>query len=129
MRNRGVWIAFLLMCFALTGLVGLFASYATSIPLERALYRNAVLDQALAAGAPDQAAIRRVLGKGADRVLAGPGDLAARIAAARATVRAEAEREQRSVAFRTRLMLFVVTALAAGFGTGILLLAGRAPPA
>ena len=125
MQNRGVWVAFLLMCFAMTGLVGLFASYATSIPLERALYRNAVLDQALVGAKPDEAAIRRVLGRGADAVLSGPGDLATRIAIARAAVRAEADDEQRGVAARTRLMLGVVTVLSAGLGAGILLLASR----
>ncbi len=52
MQNRGVWVAFLLVCFLLTGLVGLFASYATRIPLERALHRSAALDQVLAAGGP-----------------------------------------------------------------------------
>ena len=125
MHNRGVWIAFLLTCFALTGLVGLFASYATSIPLERALHRNAVLDQALAAAPPDEAAIRSVLGPAADQLLAGPGELTARVAQARAAVRAEANEEQRSVASRSRLMLGVVTVLSAGLGTGILLLASR----
>ena len=123
MHNRGVWVAFLTMCFALTGLVGLFASYATSIPLERALHRNAVLDQALASGQPD--AIRSVMGRNADAIVNGPGDLSARIASARAIVLADATDEESVVAGRTRLMVGLVTVLSAALGAGILLLASR----
>lgn len=123
--NRGAWIAFLLCCFALTGLVGLFGTYATSIPLERAMHRYAALDEALAVDPPDQAAIRTALGKEAEPVLNGPGPLADRVAHARAGVRSEAEAEQRGVAARSRLMLGVITLLAAGLGTGILLLATK----
>lgn len=125
MQNRGAWVAFLLTCFLLTGLVGLFASYATSIPLERALYRISVLDQALDAQEPDPAAIGAVLGQSADEVLSGPGDLASRIARARTMVRAEAIEEARVVGARIRLLIGVVTVLAAGLGAGILLLASR----
>jgi hypothetical protein len=125
MQNRFVWVAFLLMCFLLTGLVGLFASYATSVPLERALYRNSVLDQALQSGHPDPAAIRAVLGQGAEEVLSGPGELASRIARAHTMIRAEASEEARVVGMRTRLMIGMVTVLAAGLGAGILLLASQ----
>lgn len=125
MQNRGVWIAFLLMCFALTGLVGLFASYATSIPLERALHRITVLDQALATGTPDPVAMRGVMGKDAAQIIDGPGDLATRLAHARQTVLAQAADEESVVAGRTRLMVALVTALSAALGAGILALASR----
>lgn len=125
MQNRVAWLAFLLTCFLLTGLVGLFASYATSIPLERALYRNSALDQAVRSGQPDPAAIRTILGAGAEDVLSGPGDLASRIARARARVRAEATEEAQAVGTRARLLVGVVTVLAGGLGAGILLLASR----
>ena len=125
MQNRGVWLAFLTMCFALTGMVGLFASYATSIPLERALHRHAVLDQAQASGQPDPAAIRSVMGRDAAGIIDGPGDLPARMARARAIVASEAADEERIVATRTRLMVGIVTLLSAGVGAGILLLASR----
>jgi hypothetical protein len=125
MQNRGVWLAFLTMCFALTGLVGLFASYATSIPLERALHRNAVLDQALASGQADPVAIRSVMGRNAAEIIDGQGDLAARIARARGIVLADATDEESVVAGRTRLMVGLVTVLSAAVGAGILLLASR----
>ncbi len=125
MQNRGVWLAFLIMCFALTGLVGLFASYSSSIPLERALHRITVLDQSLAAGQPDPAAIRGIMGRDAASVLDGPGDLSARIARARATVLAEAADEEGVVSGRTRTMVMVVTAIATALGAGILLIASR----
>lgn len=126
MQNRGVWVAFLLMCFLLTGMVGLFASYATKIPLERALHRGAVLDQALATGQPDAQALRTVLGSEAEHVLSGPGDdLPSRIVRARADILAEGEAEADAVAARTRLMLAVVTVLSAALGSGILLLASK----
>ena len=44
MRRTLPWIAFLLMSFALTGLVGLFASYSVAIPLERGLSRLATAE-------------------------------------------------------------------------------------
>ena len=131
MQNRPVWVAFLLTCFLLTGMVGLFASYAASIPLERAFYRLAALDQATASATPDMAALRIVLGPGADDVVSGPGDLPARLARARAVIRSEGEREAASVASRTRLMVGIITVLSAAVGAGILLLAARpdTPPA
>ena len=113
------------MCFLLTGLVGLFASYATSIPLERALHRNAVLDQALASGQPDPAAINGVMGRNADAIINGPGDLPTRIAHAREIVLADATDEEGVVAGRTRLMVGLVTVLCAALGAGILLIASR----
>jgi hypothetical protein len=124
MQNRLAWAAFLLCCFLVTGLTGLFASYAGSIPLERAIHRSRALDAALATdGSPD--ALRRVLGADAGLLTAGSGELSARVAAARAAVLTEGERESTAVANRTRLMLGVVTVLAGGLGAGMLLLASR----
>ena len=128
MNNRPAWVAFLLMCFLLTGLVGLFASYAASIPLERALHRLAALDVAAATATPDADAARNVLGASAADLLAGPGDLTARLTRARAVIRSEGEREAASVAHRTRLMVGVITVLSAAVGAGIFLLATRRPP-
>ena len=131
MRDGAAWTAFLLMCFAVVGLSGLFASYATSIPLERALARGAALDQALlAARLPDAPArieaLRPALGSSADTILSGPGDVVDRVVAARATVLAEGEREARSVAHRVRIMVGIVSLLAAGLGAGIMALARKA---
>ena len=130
MRDRATFVAFLMMCFAVVGLTGLFASYGPLIPLERALARSAVLDQALLAGrGPDAAAqleaMRPALGFSADAVLQGPGDIVDRVMAARAVVLSEEAREGASVAYRTRLMLGIVTVLAALFGAGVMAMALR----
>ena len=128
MRNFDSWSAFLLMLFGVVGLCGLFASYANSIPLERALARSAVLDQVLEA--PDAAGgLRAGLGDLGPAVLDGQGALAERVGAARRVVADEQGREAASIGYRTRLMLAVVTVIAAGLGVGIMGLARRSTPA
>ena len=127
MRQHLPWVAFLLMCFAVVGLTGLFASYGPLIPLERALVREDVLDRALVlgrapGGAETLAGMRDELGTVADTVLA-PGDLTTNVLAARAIVRSEELREGASVAYRVRLMLFMITLLAGLFGAGVMLFA------
>ncbi len=134
MNDRAAWTAFLLMCFALVGLSGLFATYATTIPLERALIRTGTLDAVLdAARAPDAAvrlaALRPALGDRADAVLSGPGDLWDRVAAERAVVLDEQGREARSVVHRTRVLVIVVTLMASLVGCGIMALGQRRPMA
>ena len=128
MKDRATWTAFLLMCFAIVGLAGMFATYSTAIPLERALIRTGVLNEVLdAARAPDGparlAALRPSLGERADAVLSGPGDLWDRVAAERAIVLDEQGREARSVAHRTRVMVVIVTLMAGLVGSGIMALA------
>lgn len=126
MRAFDGWTAFLLMLFAVVGLCGLFASYANSIPLERALARSAALDQVL--DAPDAAArerLRPVLDTLAASVLDGAGPLAVRVGAARKVVADEQEREAASIGYRTRLMLGVVTVIAGALGAGIMAIARR----
>ena len=130
MRATGPWIAFLVTLFALVGLCGMFASYATAIPLERGVARSALLDRVLQEGggadaAPRLEAVRPLLGTLGPAVLDGPGSIQARVAAARIIVRDEQRRESDSIAYRTRLMLGIVTALSAGLGGGILVLARR----
>ena len=41
--NRATLLGFLMMCFIITGLVGLFASYAVPIPLARAVAQGSEL--------------------------------------------------------------------------------------
>ncbi len=130
MNDRATWTAFLLMCFAIVGLTGMFATYATTVPLERALIRTGTLDQVLAAArAPDASvrleALRSALGERAGAVLSGPGDLWDRVAVERAVVLDEQGREARSVAHRTRIMVIIVTLMAALVGSGIMALAQR----
>lgn len=90
MKNRGVWVAFLVMCFLVVGLTGMFASYSTAIPLEAAMMKAAALDPT-----------------------------------AQAAALADGRREAEAVGKRTRLMVGVVTVLAAGLGSGILLIAAK----
>ncbi len=123
MRDDLGWAAFLAMCFAVLGLTGLFGTYGPQIPLERALVRLQVLDQAEAAGPTGLPALREPLGPLADAVIDGPGPAAERIAAARTMVQAEAGREAASVAHRVRLMLVSITILAGLFGGGVMLFA------
>lgn len=132
MRPQATWTAFLLMCFALVGLTGMFASYAVTIPLDRTLARTAVLDGVLAEGRqPDparQATLRMMLGpEVGPRVLDGPGELFDRVAAQREVVLREGTQEERSVVYRVRLLVAVVTVMAGVVGGGIMGLARRAP--
>ena len=126
MRSTGPWIAFLTVLFLLVGLCGMFASYAVGVPLERAIARGEMLDRLLADPDPGAALGRMqpLLGTMAAPLNA-PGALPQRVAAARAVVRSEQERESASLGYRVRLMLVVMTVLAAALGGGILALARR----
>ena len=101
-RQGGVWAAFLAVCFVVVGLAGGFALYAAPVPLQRALARGAVLDQALLAG-----------------------ESPAQIVRERAAVRDEAEREEAAVVARIRLTLLVVTVMAGLFGVVVMGLSRR----
>ena len=126
MRYVDAWSAFLAVLFMLVGLCGLFASYASAIPLERGLARSALLDEALDADAAGLQAMRPELGTLAGPVIDGPGTLPQRVAQARRIVDDERRREAASIDHRTRLMLGVITVLAMGLGVGIMALARRA---
>lgn len=129
MRYLDTWTAFLLMLFALVGLCGLFASYATAIPIERALARSTALDAAASGVPTDPEAVQRLqaaLGSAAPAVLEGGQPLPLRISAAREIILDEERHETASVAYRTRLMLGVVTVIAATLGAGIMALSRKA---
>ena len=130
MRRNGTWMAFLAMTFVVVGLTGLFATFAAPLPLERAMMRDTVLDEALATtGRPDQqqalAAMRDRLDSSADAVLDGSGDLATRVATARAAMHAEMQHEADAIASRLQLLVLVVTAVGAVFGAVIVGAASR----
>ncbi len=126
-RNSATWMAFLAMAFAVVGLIGTFASYAAPLPLQRAMARDAALDQALATDGGKAALepLRDRLDDSAATVIDGGGPLADRVAAARAAMHAELGHEAEAVGFRLRLELLVVTAVAAGFGMVIVGAAAR----
>lgn len=128
MKNAPAWSAFLLMCFLVVGIAGQFGTFAPLVPYQAALTRSAVLDEALLVGdGPDGPAkleaMRRTLGRSADAVLSGPGTLAERVAAARATMLSEQTREANSVARRTRITVLTISVLGALLGVGVLLFA------
>ena len=130
-------LAFLAMAFLVVGMTGIFASYAAPVPLERAMLREAALDDALrAAQAADPeaalAALRPRLGGSAAIVLpagtpALPG-LAERVATERTTMRARLQQEAAITAIRLRWVIGVVTAMAAVFGIAIANAGYRATP-
>ncbi len=75
-------MGFLAVAFAMVGLIGLIASYAAPLPLERAMARDAALDAVLEQAGSDPAAaieaLRPRLAESADALLAAGGDLAGR---------------------------------------------------
>ena len=124
-RNTAPWIAFLLTCFAVVGLMGLFASYAAPLPYVRAALRDGVLDQVLQRG-DDKAALeplREQLDDSAAVVIDGTGPLAGRVATARAAMHETMAHEADAIGSRLRLELMVVTAVAAAFGAAMLVAA------
>ncbi len=127
-RNNAPWVAFLLCCFAVVGLMGLFASYAAPLPYQRAELRDAVLDRALQAGddKPALEPLRDALDDSAAIVIDGPGPLPVRVAAARAAMHEEMRRDAAAIGSRLRLELAVVTVVAALFGSAMLVAAARA---
>ena len=123
-RTNYAWMAFVAMAVGIVGLVGVFATYAAPLPLERALARDAALDEAVAAtGRPDGAArlqaLRPRLGDSADPIEQGSGPLAERIERERAAMRERFAAEAQAVASRLRLMIVVVTAMGAGFAAAV----------
>ena len=126
-RNTGTWIAFLLVCFAVVGLMGLFASYAAPLPYERMMARDAVLDQALRVGddKPALEPLRDQLDDSAAVVIDGTGPLAARVATARTAAHESMLHEADAIGSRIRLELAVVTVVAAAFGAAMLVTASR----
>jgi len=130
-NDGGTWTAFLTAAFAVVGLIGAFGIYAAQIPFERALARDATLDQVLvAAAAPDSAArleaLRPRLGDSADHVLHGAGDLPARVAAERARMLTAFGAESRDIGRRLRLVIAVFAGAGALFGAAVLSIVRRA---
>ena len=118
-------LAFLVMAFVVVGLVGMFASFAGPLPLQRALSHEAAWDAVLeAARGPNPAeAIAKLAPRLGDsaKVLAGadPASLPVRIQAERVAARARLQAEAEAIAFRLRLLIGVVTLMAAVFGVAM----------
>ena len=132
-RASGAWTGFLIMAFVVVGLMGGIATFAAQIPFERALARNAALDEVLrAAGSQDAtlklAALRPALGDSAEHVLGGAGDLVTKVAAERARMWAAFGQDARDTGVRLRLVLAIFTAAGAVFGAAVLGIVRRAAP-
>ena len=120
-RKSLAWMGFVFMAFAVVGLAGIFATYAAPLPLERALSREAALDEALAAiGTPDEAARLRALaprlGRSADALGGDPATVAERIRDERAEIRAEFAAEAERLGWRLRFLILVITIMGGGLG-------------
>lgn len=119
--NQGAWTGFLIVAFGALGLVGAFGTYASQLPFDRAVARNATLDKVLAAAhAPDppkaEQALRPLLGDSADEVFDGPGTLEGRVETERARMLTELHNEAQIYGFRFRCYLAMFTLMAAVFG-------------
>ncbi len=123
-------LGFLLASFAVLALTGLLAAHVAPLPLERALQREAVLDEALAAGrAGDAAALEALrvrLGDSAQAVLPARGaavaaDFEAKLASERQAMRARRLAEADATAARLRWMLILVALLSGAFGAAMML--------
>jgi len=123
--NAGSWAGFLAAAFCIVGMVGLFATYAAPLPYQRAMRREAVLDQVAATPPAGWAALRDDLGDSADAVLNGSLPIGPRIAAERVAMRARFAAEAAATAGRLRLIIVVITLTGAGFGAVTLLLHRR----
>jgi len=129
-RLSGTVLGFIATAFALVGLIGLFATFAAPLPLERAIARERTLDSVLsAARGPNPAAaleaLRPTLDDSADAVLPAvgqppPADLARRVVQERTAMRARLERDSATLATRLRWLICIVTVMAGVFSVAIL---------
>jgi hypothetical protein len=123
-------IGFLVMAFAIVGLTGLFATFGAPLPLERAMAREAALDDAEAAARrPDAAAaldaLRPRLAESADAILPLTPDIDAKIARERVAMRARFTADADDTATRLRWLISVVTIMGAAFGAAIMRISAR----
>lgn len=123
--NQYTAMGFLAMCFAIVGLVGLFASFATPLPLYRSIARDAALDSALVAlhSADPKTALAALADQLDDSYAALaklPADPDAAVAAERRAMRARFVAEADATGSRMQLMIGIVTVMSAIFGTALI---------
>jgi hypothetical protein len=122
--NWATWTGFLVVAFAVVGLIGAFGTYAAALPFDRAMARSATLDRVIAAAhAPDpktaEAALRPLLGE-SETVLSGDGPIEPRVDAERRRVFAEMHAEAAIYGFRFRCYIALFTVMAAVFGAMVM---------
>eukprot|EP01037_Dinobryon_pediforme_P008880 gene8880-8969_t len=115
---------FLVMCFAIVGLVGIFATFAAPLPLYRAMLRDTALDDALVAMQGPQpeaalAALKPRLDDSAAAFSPMPADPAAAVAGERQAMHRRFREEADATGHRMKLMIGIVTVMAAIFGAAI----------
>ncbi len=124
-REIGSWTAFLMMAFAVVGLLGAFATYAAQIPLDRALARETALDQALAAERAGDGGrlglLQDALGDSADKI----GTTEASLQAERLRMRSAFQAEADDVGFRLRIVIAAFTVTGGLFGAFVLAIVRR----
>ncbi len=119
------WLGFLAAAICAVGLIGLFATFAAPLPLQRAMAREAALDEAVAIArtadpAPALEALRPRLDDSAAVLLPYTPDLEARITRERPAMRRRFEAEAAAIARRLRLLVVVVTVMAIAFAAAVL---------
>ena len=127
--DRATWTAFLIIAFAVVGLIGAFATFAAQIPFDRAVARLHAIDQdaSLAITPNPQAsldALRPALDDSADHLFPAAG-LAQRAPAERDRVLKDFYAESKDYGLRLRVVIAAFTAAAALFGAMILSIARR----
>ena len=118
--GRGNWMVFAALAVGVVGLTGVFATYATPLPLQRAMAREAALDAALAAArSPDpqgaMAALAPRLGDSASALAGAPAGLPDRVEKERLDMRARFGAQAGALAEQLRLLIVVITVMGALF--------------
>lgn len=115
------------MAFAIVGLVGVFGVWAAPLPLQRGLARDELLAQIQAGVIPatDGKTLRARLGDSADAVLRGENSVADRAAMERVANLRRSVTEAEDIRLRLVIVIGVVCAAAALFGTMVLSIVRR----
>ena len=115
-------LAFVAMAFAIVGLIGIFATYAGPLPLERAMTRETALDAVLAAAQnpdPEAAltALKPQLDDSAGVISGGIAGIEQRVAGERVAMRARFAADAAATALRLRWLIGTITLMAFVFAT------------
>ena len=110
------------MAFAIVGLIGIFATYAGPLPLERAMTRETALDAVLAAAKnpnPEAAltALKPQLDDSAGVISGGIAGIEQRVAGERVAMRARFAADAAATALRLRWLIGTITLMAFVFAT------------
>jgi hypothetical protein len=123
-NNSFAAAGFLAMCFAIVGLVGIFATFAAPLPFYHAMVRDVALDDALVAlrGPNPQADIKALaprLDESARAFDPLPANAEQAVSTERAAMHQRFREEADATAYRMKLMIGIVTVMAAVFGAAI----------